>query len=88
LIIGGWDGSSFVHTKVDLVDLNTGELCPFYPLPEAAVPADSTLLLKASSLMERLLHAMSKTNVFHGMAMQGSRMIHQIFRFKYPDKRQ
>jgi hypothetical protein len=32
LIIGGWNGS-IINTKVDLVDLNTGELCPFYPLP-------------------------------------------------------
>jgi hypothetical protein len=42
LIIGGddllisrdWiDGSSPIHKKVDLVALNTGQLCSFYPLP-------------------------------------------------------
>jgi hypothetical protein len=36
LIIGGYNGSSFIKTKVDLVDLNTGELCPFYPLPSGS----------------------------------------------------
>jgi hypothetical protein len=36
LIIGGNDGSSWISTKVDLVDLNTGELCPFYPLPDSS----------------------------------------------------
>jgi hypothetical protein len=36
LIIGGNDGSSWISTKVDLVDLNTGELCPFYPLPDGS----------------------------------------------------
>jgi hypothetical protein len=36
LIIGGWNGSSSIETKVDLVDLNTGELCPFYPLPDGS----------------------------------------------------
>jgi hypothetical protein len=34
LILGGLNGSSWISTKVDLVDLNTGELCPFYPLPD------------------------------------------------------
>jgi hypothetical protein len=36
LIIGGSNGSSWISTKVDLVDLNTGELCPFYPLPDGS----------------------------------------------------
>jgi hypothetical protein len=36
LILGGTDGSSWISTKVDLVDLNTGELCPFYPLPDGS----------------------------------------------------
>jgi hypothetical protein len=33
LILGGYNGS-WISTKVDLVDLNTGELCPFYPMPD------------------------------------------------------
>jgi hypothetical protein len=34
LIIGGRDGVTWNSEKVDLVDLNTGELCPFYPSPD------------------------------------------------------
>jgi hypothetical protein len=36
LIIGGVTGSTSIQTKVDLVDLKTGELCPFYPLPSGS----------------------------------------------------
>jgi hypothetical protein len=40
LIIGGYNGFEYISTKVDLVDLNTGELCPFYPLPYGSTVTD------------------------------------------------
>jgi hypothetical protein len=36
LIIGGYNESSQLKTKVNLVDLNTGEICPFYRLPDGS----------------------------------------------------